>query len=46
MEFYLEARYPEEQNKFYKKCTKIFTKHNLNEIKKVFKCLKEILQEN
>lgn len=43
MEFYFEARYPEEQRKFYKKCTKDFTQQNLNEIKEVFRWLKERL---
>jgi len=43
MEFYFEARYPEERMKFYKKCTKNFTEQNLNEIKKVFKWLKKKL---
>ncbi len=43
MEFYFEGRYPEEQKTFYKKCTKDFTKENLDEIKKVFKWLKEKL---
>ena len=43
MEFYFEARYPEEQKKFYKKCTKDFASQHLNEIKKVFKWLKEKL---
>lgn len=43
MEFYFEVRYPEEQKKFYKKCTKDFTEENLNEIKKVFTWLKERL---
>jgi HEPN domain-containing protein len=41
MEFYFESRYPEEQKKFYKKCTKAFTEKNLSEIKKVFKWLTE-----
>ncbi len=36
MEFYFEARYPEEQKKFYKKCTKEFTTQNLRENKEVF----------
>jgi len=40
MEFYFESRYPEEQKKFYRKCTKDFTKLNLNEIWKVFRWLK------
>ena len=43
MEFYFEARYPEEQKKFYKKCTRGFTEPHLNEIKKVFKWLKKKL---
>lgn len=43
MEFYFEARYPEEQKKFHKKCTKDFAEEKLNEIKKVFKWLKERL---
>lgn len=43
MEFYFEARYPEEQKKFYSKCTKSFTGQNLNEIKRVFKWLEERL---
>lgn len=41
MEFYIETRYPEEQKKFYRKCTKNFTRQNLAEIKKVFRWLKE-----
>lgn len=43
MEFYFESRYPEDRRKFYEKCTKDFTEFNLNEIKKVFKWLKERL---
>ncbi len=43
MEFYFETRYPEEQRKFYKKCTKKFTAQSLDEIKKVYKWLKEKL---
>ncbi len=43
MEFYLEARYPEEQRVYYKKCTKEFAQQNLKDIKKVFKWLKEQL---
>lgn len=45
MEFYFEARYPEDQNKFYKKCTEGFTEQNLGEIKKVFKWFKEKLEK-
>lgn len=43
MEFYFEARYPEDQLKFYRKCTKIFTEKNLNVIKKVYQWLKKKL---
>lgn len=41
MEFYFEARYPEEQKKFYRKCTKEFAKRKLKEIKEVFIWLRE-----
>ncbi|HEX8947585.1 MAG TPA: HEPN domain-containing protein [Dissulfurispiraceae bacterium] len=41
MEFHFEARYPEEQNKFYKKCTKQFTGKRLEEIMEVFNWLKK-----
>lgn len=43
MEFHFEARYPEEQRKFYKKCTKVFAKQKMKEIKEVFIWLKEKL---
>lgn len=43
MEFYFETRYPEERKEFYKKCTRNFTELHLNEIKEVFKWLKEKL---
>ena len=43
MEFHFEARYPEEQKKFYKKCTKQFTGKKMNEIKEVFIWLKKKL---
>jgi HEPN domain-containing protein len=46
MEFYSEARYPEEQMKFHQKCTKDFAEQNLNEVNKVFKWLKQRLREN
>jgi HEPN domain-containing protein len=36
MEFYVEARYPEQQREFYKKCTSEFTRKNLDTIKKVY----------
>ncbi len=43
MEFYLEARYPEEQKIFYKKCTKEFAQYNFKEVKKVFVWLEKKL---
>ncbi|MBI4654702.1 MAG: HEPN domain-containing protein [Nitrospirae bacterium] len=43
MEFHFEARYPEAQRKFYKKCTKKFTNKKMQEIKEVFIWLKERL---
>jgi HEPN domain-containing protein len=43
MEFHFEARYPSEQNVFYKKCTSKYTDKNLKEIKKVYKWLKSLL---
>jgi HEPN domain-containing protein len=43
MEFHVEARYPDEQKKFYKKCTKYFTEQNLEELKKIFRWLKKRL---
>jgi len=46
MGFYFEARYPEEQKKFYDKCTKKFAKNNLDEIKSVFGWLKKKLLKN
>ena len=46
MEFYIEARYPEEQKRFYKKCTKGFTEQKLKEIKKVFKWLNQRLEQS
>lgn len=36
MEFHFEARYPEEQKKFYKKCTKKFASKCLEEIREVY----------
>lgn len=41
MEFHFEARYPEEQNKFYQKCTEEFGRENLQGIKEVLTWLKE-----
>ena len=43
MEFHFEARYPEEQKKFYKKCTKQFAGKKMKEIKGVFIWLKKKL---
>jgi len=43
MEFHFEARYPKEQKKFYKKCTKEFTNKKMNEIREVFIWLTEKL---
>jgi HEPN domain-containing protein len=43
MEFFIEARYPQEQKEFYKKCTKKFVTDNLTEIGKIYQWLKEKL---
>jgi len=43
MKFHIEARYPAQQNDFYKKCTKEFTAKNLFEIKEVYAWLKKKL---
>ena len=43
MEFYFEARYPEDQLKFYRKCTRIFTEKNLKKIKEAYQWLKKKL---
>jgi len=43
MEFYFEARYPDEKKSFYAKCTKDFTKKSLDDIREVFGWLKERL---
>jgi len=43
MEFYFEARYPENQKKFYKKCTASFTSEKLTEVKEVFAWLRKKL---
>jgi len=45
MEFYLEARYPDQQKEYYQKCTKDFARKNLKEIKEVFKWLKARLEK-
>jgi len=41
MEFHFEARYPNDQMKFYKKCSKAFASRNLRKIKEVFEWLKK-----
>ena len=41
MEFHFEARYPDEQKKFYRKCTKEFTKRNMQHVGKAFQWLIE-----
>lgn len=43
MEFHFEARYPREQKKFYRKCSKAFTDKNLKAIREVFAWLKKKL---
>ncbi len=43
MEFHFEARYPRQEMVFYAKCTKDYTTEKLNEIKEVYKWLKEQL---
>ncbi len=43
MEFHREARYPDDQQMFYKKCTLNFTHKNLSEIKEIFTWLKKQL---
>lgn len=45
MEFHFEARYPDDQNKFYKKCTKAFTNRNLNKMNEVYLWLKNQLSK-
>jgi HEPN domain-containing protein len=40
MEFHFEARYPDANKAFYKKCTKVYTTEKLKEIKEVFKWVK------
>jgi HEPN domain-containing protein len=41
MEFHFEARYPSDQKKFYRKCTKTFTTRNLQKMNEVFLWLKK-----
>lgn len=43
MEFHIEARYPDAQKTFYKKCNLPYTREKLNEIKEVFGWLKNQL---
>ena len=43
MEFHFEARYPDANKAFYKKCTKAYTAKKLKEIKEVFKWVGEKL---
>jgi HEPN domain-containing protein len=45
MEFHFEARYPDEQKKFYQRCTKAFAKEKLLEIREIFIWLTEKLQK-
>ena len=46
MEFYFEARYPEQQSEYRKKCTRVFAKTNLKEIKAVYQWLKQRSEKN
>jgi len=41
MEFHFEARYPNDQREFYRKCSKAFTTRNLKKINEVFQWLKK-----
>lgn len=43
MDFHFEARYPREQQNFYKKCTKEFTGKKMQKIKEVYTWFKEKL---
>jgi len=43
MEFHLEARYPDANKAFYKKCTRAYTTAKLTEIKEVFKWVRNKL---
>jgi HEPN domain-containing protein len=45
MEFYFEARYPEEQKEFYRKCDRNFCEQNLKAIKGVYKWFKLRLEK-
>jgi HEPN domain-containing protein len=44
MEFHSEARYPEAEREFYKKCTARFTKRNMAKIVRVFKWFRQRLE--
>lgn len=41
MEFHFEARYPNDQKVFYRKCTRAFTTRNLQKMKEMFLWLKK-----
>ncbi|MBI5603786.1 MAG: HEPN domain-containing protein [Deltaproteobacteria bacterium] len=41
MEFHFEARYPNDEKMFYRKCTKTFTTRNLQKMNEVFLWLKK-----
>lgn len=41
MEFHFEARYPDDQKAFYRKCTKAFAGRNLQKMHEVFLWLKK-----
>ena len=41
MEFHFEARYPNDEKEFYRKCTKTFTARNLHKMNEVFLWLKK-----
>ncbi len=41
MEFHFEARYPDDQKKFYRKCTREFAKRNLQKMKETYAWLKK-----
>jgi HEPN domain-containing protein len=43
MEFHFEARYPDANKLFYKKCTKAYTSKKLKEIKEVFTWVRDRL---
>lgn len=36
MEFFIEARYPDQQRDFYNKCTSEFTRKNLDKVREVY----------